>query len=110
MSRMRAEIKSGDRFLALFLIWYLKHSPAHGYNLISEVRDIGFSPRRQSTVYLLLSKLEKSGAIKGRDVRVGKRLRRFYKTTSKGSCILQDVKDKKIKGKLREFMEFILSR
>ncbi|MCX6773941.1 MAG: PadR family transcriptional regulator [Candidatus Micrarchaeota archaeon] len=101
--------KMGDRFLALFLIWRLKREPMYGYSIANEISDIGLSPHRQSTVYLILSRLEKLGMIKGRNKQVGKRMRKMYTSTAKGTKLFEDVRKRRMKGILREFIQEMLA-
>jgi DNA-binding PadR family transcriptional regulator len=101
--------KAEERFLALFLIWRLRKQPMYGYTLAEEIRDMGISPRRQSTVYAILSRLEDLGFIKSRSKTVGKRIRKMYDTTSKGAEFFERVKTARIKGALRGFMEELVS-
>ncbi len=99
---------TGDKFLALFLLWRLKKEPMYGYLLIDEINELGLSPRRQSTVYAILSKLEKGSLIRGHNEQAGRRIRKMYRTTAKGAALLKKVKDTRITGVLREFLEGML--
>lgn len=95
---------TGDKFLALFLLWRLRKEPMYGYLLIDEINGLGLSPRRQSTLYAILSKLEKAGLVKGKNKQVGRRMRKVYTTTAKGAGLLKRVKCTRMKGVLREFL------
>ncbi len=101
--------KTSDKIMALFLLWRLRKEPACGYGLVDEICDLGVSSRGQSTVYSVLSKLEKAGLIRGSEERVGKRVRRIYKTTAEGNALLKKVKATRIKGLFREFIGYLLS-
>lgn len=96
------------KFLSLFLLWRLNKNPEYGYSLISEFNNISIGPSKPSTIYLMLSKLEKMGLVHGEKKEVDQRVRKLYKTTEKGRALLKKVKDEKITGKLREFMAFLL--
>lgn len=100
---------SKRRFMFLFLIWYFDHHPGHGYSLIEELNSFSVSPCKSSTIYSVLDKLEKLGYVKSKPQMIGKRLRKIYSATEKGRGVLESVKKNKIKGKLREFMSFLLS-
>ena len=99
---------AGDKFLALFLVWRLKKEPMYGYSITKEISDMGLSPHRQSTVYLILSRLEKLGMRRGKGKRVGKRMRKMYTATAKGIKLFDDVKKRRMKGILREFIKEML--
>lgn len=98
----------GDKLLALFLIWRLKKEPMHGYSLIREMQDIGLSPHRQSTIYSILSKLEKLGLVKSHNKEAGNRIRKMYSTTAKGAEFFEGVKKKRMNGITREFIDALL--
>ena len=100
---------SGERFLALFLIWRLSKESMYGYRLIGEVRDLGLSAGRPSTLYLVLSRLETKGLIKSHNTEVGKRVRKMYRTTQRGAQFFQEVKKMRVKGRLRMFLKELLS-
>jgi len=99
----------GDKLLALFLVWRLRKEPMYGYSLIKEMSDIGLSPHRQSTIYAILSKLEKLGLIKGESRQAGKRIRKMFTTTAKGTELFENVKSRRMKGVMREFIGALLS-
>ena len=100
--------RQSGRFLSLFLLWQLKE-PQHGYSLIEIVNSLGINPCKQSTIYSILNKLEKKGFVESKKTEIGKKFRKVYKTTEKGRNVLSNVKKNRMKGKLREFMEFLLS-
>ena len=97
------------RFLSLFLIWQLDNEPNHGYLLRETVKSIGISSCKQSTIYAILTKLEKTGLIKSDRKERDKKIRKVYHATQKGRKWLAAVKKNRIRGKLREFMKFLLS-
>ena len=99
----------GPKFLGLFFIWRLKKSPAHCYSLLDEIKDMGMVSVKPSTVYLILSKLEKAGLVKSEVKQAGRRARRVYSVTLKGRAVFEKLKKEKVKGQLREFLAELLS-
>lgn len=100
--------KHGPRFLGLFLIWMLKKKPLYGYSIIEEIRDLGLIPVRASTIYMVLSKLEKAGYVKSSREEVKNRVRRMYFTTQKGRQAFEKVKKNRVKGVVRGFLKALL--
>lgn len=92
------------KLLALFLIWRLKQKPQHGYSLISEIRGLDVSPSKPSTIYLLLSNLERAGFIKSSVDEHALRMRKIYSTTQKGWDIYLNLKKKRMHGLFLEFV------
>jgi DNA-binding PadR family transcriptional regulator len=99
----------GDKFLALFLIWRLKKGQMHGYSITKEMEDMGLSPHRQSTIYSILSKLEKLGLIRSRTKQAENRMRKVYMATAKGIKLFEHVKRKIMRGMLREFIKDLIA-
>ncbi len=95
--------------ITLFFIWRLKGAPRHAYSLIKDIRDVGFLQCKPSTVYALLSKMEKAGLVKSHVVTKGSRVRRQYQATAKGAALLASTKASRIKGVWREFVSYLLS-
>lgn len=95
-------------FIWLFIIWRLSKEPMYGYKMIDEVQNLGISAYQPSTIYPVLVKLEKAGFIKGKRIEVGGRIRRMYETTAQGKMLLKHIKENKVKGLMREFIESLL--
>lgn len=100
---------SNERFLGLYLIWRLMKEPMYGYMLIGEIGGLGLSARRPSTLYLVLSRMEKLGLIRSTTKKVAGRTRRIYRTTKKGEELYKKVRRTRITGPLREFMMSLLN-
>lgn len=94
--------------LSLFFIWRLHGKPRHGYSLIKDLREIAIPTCKPSTVYSLLTKLERRGLVKSHLEDIQGRARRLYQTTAKGWGIFQAVKKTKMKGLWREFIRGLL--
>ena len=94
--------------ITLFFIWRLKGAPRHAYSLIKDIRDVGFLQCKPSTVYALLSKMEKAGLVKSHVETKGSRVRRQYQATAKGALLLSSIKASRIKGVWRDFVGFLL--
>jgi len=95
--------------MTLFFIWRLHGSARHGYSLVQDMKEISISACKPSTVYALLSKLEKAGLVKSHYDESGAHARKLYSTTPKGWALLQTVKERKIQGLWREFLKELLS-
>lgn len=94
--------------LTMFFLWRLHSKPSHGYSLIEDMKNIGIVRCKPSTIYALLSSLEKDGLVKGRFDRAGEHMRKLYLTTPLGWKLLQETKKRKIRGLWREFVAFLL--
>ncbi|MFA6328524.1 MAG: PadR family transcriptional regulator [Candidatus Micrarchaeia archaeon] len=103
-----AKIKRAP-IVTLFFIWRLLDAPGHAYSLMKDIRDVGFVQCKPSTVYALLSGMEKAGLVKSKMSLEGKRPCRLYSTTAKGKAVLQRVKRAHLKGIWREFVAYLLS-
>ena len=95
--------------MSLFCIWRLHSEPKHGYSLIKDLREISITPCKPSTIYALLAKLEKAGAIKSHIDDRGAHVRKLYQTTPMGWSLLQDIKKSKMKGIWREFISELIA-
>jgi len=94
----------------LFFIWRLREKPMHGYSMIEDLKGMGMLQCKPSTIYALLSGLEKDGLIAGGYDKSGERMRKQYSATAKGRKHLQDFKKKKIRGLWREFVKYLLEK
>jgi len=103
-----AKIKRAP-IITLFFIWRLSGRPRHAYSLIKDIRDVGFVQCKPSTIYALLSSMEKAGLVSSKVKMEGKRSRRLYSTTAKGKKVLRSVKRAHLKGVWREFVSDLLS-
>jgi len=85
------------------VLHYAAEEPVYGGWIIEELRRRGYeiSP---GTLYTMLHGLERKGYLKSRQEGKGKRARRFYKITPKGSVVLANakVKVKELFGELFE--------
>ena len=95
--------------MALFFIWRLHGKPRHAYSLLKDVREVGIATCKPSTVYLILSKMDEAGIVKSHLDNKGTRTRRLYQTTEKGWKLLSKIKESRIRGAWREFVQFLLS-
>ena len=95
-----------DKFLFLFLLWYLKKKSSYGYLLVDEISK-SINSNKSSNIYLALSKMEKLGLITCQEEEVDNRVRKLYTTSKKGSTFLDETKKKKVIGKMREFFMFL---
>ena len=97
------------RFLELYFIWRLSKEPAHGYSLHEEMQRWELAPPlKYSTIYMILSRLEKEKYIEVKKKEIGGRVRKVYAVTTKGREVLRKAKAMKIKGRLREFLKMLL--
>ena len=101
----KAEIKLVRGLLDLIVLGLLKENSMHGYGIISSIRKsfgIYFGP---STIYPLLTELEKKGNIKSEWVLNNDRPRKVYSLTAEGIGLLNGVEESlyQICHKLNEF-------
>lgn len=108
-TQVKGPVNPKTRFLSMFLIWQLDKQPHHGYSLIEILNDFAVSPCKQSTIYCVLNNLERKKLIDSKREEIEGKTRKVYSTTKKGRNLLAKVKKNRIKGKLREFMEFLLA-
>ena len=85
-----------DFFLGFIRIHILHHAskePVYGLWLIEELGHHGYklSP---GTLYPILHKLEEERLLKSYSENIGGKIRKYYKTTTKGIKTLSKVKDK----------------
>jgi len=74
--------------LDLIVLQFLKGSPMHGYQMITQIRrvfQVYFGP---STIYPLLNALEKRGYVKSEWIMNGERPRKVYQLTVAGQNLL----------------------
>lgn len=100
--------RDGERELlsGLIRIHILHHAcrePIFGLGMIEELQRHGYklSP---GTLYPLLHGLEERGYLRSREVRMGRRARRFYRATSAGRKALARAREK-VKELLGELLE-----
>ena len=67
---------------AIFGSWMLAELHEHGYHLSA------------GTLYPLLHSMESAGLLEKKDKNVEGKIRKYYKTTEKGSVVLQEAKKK----------------
>jgi DNA-binding PadR family transcriptional regulator len=82
------QVKLAKGLLDLIILQFLKTQPMHGYEIISKVRKtfgVYFGP---STVYPLLSSLEKKGYISSQWDMANERPRKVYSLTNEGHNML----------------------
>jgi len=98
-----------SRFIQPGLLLFLSHHPAHGYQLIEDLKDLGFHKNEidVGAVYRNLRKLEEDGYVisswgKGK----GNRKRRNYQITLTGRALL-DQWAERIKERTRALEKFI---
>ena len=72
--------------LELLVMGVLRHAPAHGYAIITALRDRsdGEFDLAEGTIYPALHRLERAGLISGSWLLVSGRRRRMYALTTRG--------------------------
>lgn len=90
MSNFQKEVqtKLTKGLLDLIVLQLLNSQPMHGYQIITKIRKsfgVYFGP---STIYPLLSSLEKKGHVESRWNMESERPRKVYELTSKGKNVL----------------------
>ena len=87
-NQKEAQTKLTKGLLDMIILQYLEHESMHGYQLITKIRKsfgIYFGP---STVYPLLSHLEKKGYVKSVWNMDSERPRKVYTLTTDGKAVL----------------------
>ena len=85
-----------DLYLGLIRLHILHHAarePVFGLGIIGELGRHGYriSP---GTIYPLLHGMEQRGYLQSREERVGQRVRRLYRATTRGRRTIQTAKEK----------------
>ena len=89
----KAEIKLVRGLLDLVVLGLLKENPIHGYGIITSIRKnfgVYFGP---STVYPMLTELEKKGNIKSEWDLTHDRPRKVYSLTAEGHSLLNGTEE-----------------
>ncbi|MFA5105457.1 MAG: PadR family transcriptional regulator [Candidatus Micrarchaeia archaeon] len=90
--------------LTQFLLWRLAMEPAHGYHIMRDLREFKMASFQQSTIYAVLSQMEKGGLIRSRIAKDGARIRKVYYTTAKGIASFERNRKTRIKGIIKQFL------
>lgn len=94
-----------DFFLGFIKVHILHHAaeePIYGVWIIEELAHHGYA-LSPGTLYPILHALENEGLLKTREKLVGGKVRKYYRTTSKGIKIFNDAK-----RKIKELVEEVL--
>ena len=87
------QVKLMKGLLDLIVLQFLSAQPMHGYQIITKIRKtfgVYFGP---STIYPLLSMLEKKGHVKSEWNMGNERPRKVYELTSEGQSLLNFTED-----------------
>jgi len=87
------QVKLMKGLLDLIILQFLNGQPMHGYQIITKIRrtfGVYFGP---STIYPLLSQLEKKGHVKSEWNMASERPRKVYKLTAEGQSLLNFTED-----------------
>jgi PadR family transcriptional regulator PadR len=87
------QVKLMKGLLDLILLQFLSSQPMHGYQIITRIRKtfgVYFGP---STIYPLLSSLEKKGYVKSEWNMQSERPRKVYRLTTEGQNLLNFTED-----------------
>ncbi|MEM2947961.1 MAG: PadR family transcriptional regulator [Candidatus Anstonellales archaeon] len=93
------------KFLAVFMLWMLKKREMHGYGIIKTMQEEGMHRATPSNVYPILKKMVRKGYLKVREKTEGGRRKKYYKTTLKGTMVLEAGRRWFLKGLKREFFK-----
>lgn len=90
MTNIQREVqtKLAKGLLDLIVLQFLNSQPMHGYQIITKIRKSFGVYLGPSTVYPLLSSLEKKGHVESRWNMEGERPRKVYELTSQGKNVL----------------------
>ena len=92
------------KMLPQFLLWRLAKKPAHGYVVMSDLKEFKLASFQQSTVYAVLAELERKGQIRSRIMSDGARIRKVFYTTPKGKAVFEKTRKTRITGIIRDFL------
>ena len=87
-NQKEVQVKLTKGLLEMIALQFLNEQPMHGYQVISKIRKsfgVYFGP---STIYPLLSSLEKKGHVSSEWNMTSERPRKVYKLTSEGQNLL----------------------
>lgn len=87
-NQKEVQVKLTKGLLDMIVLQFLNEQPMHGYQIISKIRKsfgVYFGP---STIYPLLSSLEKKGHVSSEWNMTSERPRKVYKLTSEGQNLL----------------------
>ncbi len=80
-------------FIQIHILHHAKKKPIYGVWMIEELEEHGYkiSP---GTLYPLLNKMEKEELLLKEEKNINGKIRKYYTTTKKGLCILEEAKKK----------------
>lgn len=92
-SAQECEKKAIRSIFASFFLWMLSRRSMHGYEIIRTLKeDGGFPGAAASRIYPMLAELEKGGLVSQKMKLQGKRARKVYHVTAKGTRLLEKAK------------------
>jgi DNA-binding PadR family transcriptional regulator len=94
-----------------FLLWLLSKKEMHGYEIIKTLKqEKGMREvLTPAFIYPFLNSMLEAGLINQRTVKDGRRVKKLYKTSTKGMKTLKQIKEKFFKvGLRRQFLEEML--
>ena len=109
-SEIASDFEEGMRrgFLGVIILYLLDKKESHGYEMMEDISDItdGIWEPVYSTIYNSIQSLEKKGLIKVS--KVGKRRKKIYVLTDKGSRTLE-ISAEKLMGIIRTMRSMLVS-
>lgn len=87
LENLRIELRSGCLAVAAMSQLHREH---YGYSLRQALEEVGL-PIEESTLYPLLRRLESQGLLVSEWREEGRRKKRFYKTSDRGSRVLEQL-------------------
>jgi len=80
-------------FIQIHILHHAKKDPIFGSWMLKELREHGYN-LSAGTLYPLLHTMDSAGLLEKEDRNVDGKIRKYYKTTEKGSDVLQEAKNK----------------
>ena len=80
-------------FIQIHILHHAQKDPIFGSWMLEELQEHGYQ-LSAGTLYPLLHTMESAGLLEKEDKNVEGKIRKYYKTTEKGSVVLQEAKKK----------------
>ena len=80
-------------FIQIHILHHAKEEPIFGMWMLEELREHGYS-MSAGTLYPILHKMESDGLLLKEERNVEGKIRKYYRTTSKGNTVLGEARKK----------------
>ncbi|MFC0212234.1 PadR family transcriptional regulator [Paenibacillus chartarius] len=80
-------------FIQIHILHHAQEEPLYGSRMLEELKEHGYS-LSAGTLYPLLRTMEVNGLLEREDRNIEGKIRKYYRTTEKGSAVLSEAKKK----------------